>query len=143
MKKTILIFITILISLYANSKENHKNLSIGLKYNQYGIVDFAYNKWEIGLMQSLLSESIKGQYLQLNLNYKSEIKNLLYFTPNAYYGRSYNGKYYMTGINLLSRLSLFNKLNLLVEIQPHYDSLLDYSTFYGFGATIKLQKRLQ
>jgi len=142
MKKTFIITLFLILILQnINSTNNDNSIIAGLKNNRYGILNYQFNRWDIGLKHSIFSGEFKYQYFQFNAGYTFALKKYASFHVTGHYGNTYTGDYYNTDVNI-SGIFYIKRLSLFFEFQPTYDSSFDYFTCYSIGTGYKITKEV-
>jgi len=141
MKKRIIFALSILMSSYLFGNERETAVLLGLKNNQYGIIGVQYNHFQVGIKHSIFNENIKNQYVQFNFSYELFHKDLFSSKLTGSIGGVYSNDFYDTGVNLWCKFhpKLFS---LSAELQPHYDSGIEYTTCYGFSGEYKITQEV-
>lgn len=137
MKKALSIFLLTAIALCGYAQKNKGDIFLGLKENRYGILNYRLNNWQIGLKQSIFTENVKFQYIQLNFNYDYTYNEHLRFSSMVGGGITYSNSFHDFDFNLLGEYNI-RPVSISAEVQPHYDSEFDYSTNYGFTGKCRI-----
>ncbi|MDE6249866.1 MAG: hypothetical protein K2M29_09190 [Paramuribaculum sp.] len=117
-------------------------VEIGLQNSRYGYLGYTLkDHWNFRLRQSLFSERMRYQQIQLEAAYLGSIGHFDY-SGGIYGSTEWGGDWRTGGVKIRGQFNTLKRLHINATINPHYDSEYDYTTCFSVGAEVDIIKSI-